>query len=52
MSKAFSNLLKHIDKLPLTQTEQVYHWVKRYVHVVRFGEYNGRQRYRCHLYLR
>lgn len=78
MSKAFSNLLKRIDKLPLTQKEQVYHWVKRYVqpsssdsghlinemretrfkegfecphckseHVVRFGEYNGRQRYRC-----
>ncbi len=78
MSKAFSNLLKHIDKLPNTKKEQVYQWVKRYVqpsssvggrlinemretrfkegfecphcasgHVVRFGKYNGRQRYRC-----
>lgn len=78
MSKAFSNLLKYIDKLPHTKKEQVYQWVKRYVepsssvggrlinemretrfkegfecphcaseHVVRFGKYNGRQRYRC-----
>lgn len=31
MSKAFSNLLKHIDKLPHTKKEQVYQWVKRYV---------------------
>lgn len=31
VSKAFSNLLKHIDKLPHTKKEQVYHWVKRYV---------------------
>ncbi|MGF9711426.1 IS1595-like element ISPana1 family transposase, partial [Paenibacillus naphthalenovorans] len=78
MSKAFRNLLKYIDKLPHTQKEQVYQWVKCYVepsssaggrlineiretrfkegfecphcsseHVVRFGKYNGRQRYRC-----
>ncbi|KQL18390.1 IS1595 family transposase [Cytobacillus solani] len=78
MSKAFSNLLKHINKLPHTKKEQVYQWVKRYVepsssaggrlinemretrfkdgfecphcsseHVVRFGKYNGRQRFRC-----
>lgn len=78
MDKAFSNLIKHIDKLALTKKEQVYQWVKRYVdpsssvggrlinemretrfkdgfecphfnseHVVRFGKYNGRQRYRC-----
>lgn len=31
MSKAFSNLLKYIDRLPHTQKEQVYQWVKRYV---------------------
>lgn len=31
MSKAFSNLLKYIDKLPHTQKEQIYQWVKRYV---------------------
>ncbi len=31
LSKAFSNLLRYIDKLPLTQKEQVYQWVKRYV---------------------
>ncbi len=31
MSKAFSNLLKYIDKLPHTKKEQVYQWVKRYV---------------------
>ncbi len=30
-SKAFSNLLKYIDKLPYTQKEQVCQWVKRYV---------------------
>lgn len=78
MSKAFRNLLKHIDKLPHTEKERVFQWVKRYVepsssvsgrlinemretrfkegfecphciseHVVRFGKYNGRQRYRC-----
>jgi transposase-like protein/IS1 family transposase len=78
VSKAFSNLLKYIDKLPHTKKEQVYQWVKRYVepsssaggrlinemretrfkegfecphcvseHIVRFGKYNGRQRYRC-----
>ena len=78
VGKAFSNLLKYIDKLPHTKKEQVYQWVKRYVetsssvggrlinemretrfkegfecphcsseHVVRFGKYNGRQRYRC-----
>jgi transposase-like protein len=78
LSKVFSNLLKYIDKLPHTQKEQVYQWVKRYVepssfaggglinemretrfkegfecphcaseHVVRFGKYKGRQRYRC-----
>lgn len=78
MSKAFSNLLKYIDKLPHTKKEQVYQWVKRYVvpssssggrlinemretrfkerfecshcssvHVIRFGKFNGRQRYRC-----
>jgi hypothetical protein len=77
VSKAFSNLLKYIDKLPHTKKEQVYQWVKRYVepasfvsgrlisemretrfkegfecphcaseHVVRFGKYKGRQRYR------
>lgn len=78
MDKAFSNLLKHIDRLTPIKKEQVYQWVKRYVdpsssvggrlinemretrfkdgfecphcnseHVVRFGKYNGRQRYRC-----
>lgn len=78
MSKAFSNLLKHIDNLPHTEKERVFQWVKRYVepsssvsgrlinemretrfnegfecphcaseHVVRFGKYNNRQRYRC-----
>ncbi len=26
VSKAFSNLLKYIDKLPHTQKEQVYQW--------------------------
>ncbi|MBM7691567.1 hypothetical protein JOC77_000974 [Peribacillus deserti] len=31
MDKAFSNLLKHIDKLTLTKKEQVYQWIKRYV---------------------
>jgi transposase-like protein len=31
MDKAFSNLLKYIDKLPHTKKEQVYQWVKRYV---------------------
>ncbi|AIZ62116.1 hypothetical protein QR42_18370 [Bacillus sp. WP8] len=31
VSKAFSNLLKYIDKLPHTQKEQVYQWVKRFV---------------------
>jgi transposase-like protein/IS1 family transposase len=31
MDKAFSNLLKHIDKLTPTKKEQVYQWVKRYV---------------------
>jgi transposase-like protein len=78
LSKAFSNLLKHIDNLPHTEKERVFQWVKRYVepsssvsgrlinemretrfnegfecphcaseHVVRFGKYNNRQRYRC-----
>ena len=31
LSRAFSNLLKHIDKLTHTKKEQVYQWVKRYV---------------------
>lgn len=31
MSKAFSNLLKHIDKLSHTDKERVFQWVKRYV---------------------
>lgn len=31
MDKAFSNLLKHIDKLTLTKKGHVYQWVKRYV---------------------
>jgi hypothetical protein len=31
VSKAFSNLLKYIDKLPHTQTEQVYQRVRCYV---------------------
>lgn len=31
MDKAFSNLLKYIDKLPHTKKERVYQWVKRYV---------------------
>ena len=31
MSKAFSNLLKHIDKLSHTDKERVFRWVKRYV---------------------
>lgn len=31
MSKAFSNLLRYIDRLTHTQKEQVYQWVKRYV---------------------
>lgn len=31
MSKAFSNLLKHINKLSHTDKEQVSQWVKRYV---------------------
>ena len=78
MYKAFSNLLKYIDKLPHTKKEQVYQWGKRYVdptssvggrlinemretrfkdgfecphctseHIVRFGKYKGRQRYKC-----
>lgn len=78
LSKAFSNLLKHIGNLSHTEKERVFQWVKRYVepsssvggrlinemretrfnegfecphcaseHVVRFGKYNGRQRYRC-----
>jgi transposase-like protein len=78
LGKAFSNLLKHIDKLTHTEKERVFQWVKRYVypsssaggrmidemwetrfmegfecphcssdHIVRFGTYNGFQRYRC-----
>lgn len=31
LSKAFSNLLKHIDNLPYTEKERVFQWVKRYV---------------------
>lgn len=31
MSKAFSNLLKHIDELSHTDKERVFQWVKRYV---------------------
>ncbi|ARJ24219.1 hypothetical protein B7492_24760 [Bacillus mycoides] len=31
MSKAFSNLLKHIGNLSHTEKEQVFQWVKRYV---------------------
>lgn len=31
LSKAFSNLLKHIDKLSHTDKERVFQWVKRYV---------------------
>lgn len=31
MSKAFNNLLKHIDKLSHTDKERVFQWVKRYV---------------------
>mgnify|MGYP003461922340 FL=1 len=31
MSKAFSNLLKHIDKLSHTDKERVFQWVKRYI---------------------
>lgn len=77
LSKAFSNLLKHIGNLSHTEKERVFQWVNRYVepsssvgglinkmretrfkegfecphcvseNVVRFGKYNGRQRYRC-----
>lgn len=31
MSKAFSNLLKHIGNLSHTEKERVFQWVKRYV---------------------
>jgi len=31
MSKAFSNLLRHIDKLLHSDKERVFQWVKRYV---------------------
>ena len=31
MSKAFGNLLKHIDKLSHIDKERVFQWVKRYV---------------------
>ena len=31
MSSTFSELLKDIDKLSLTEKEKVYQWVKRYV---------------------
>lgn len=31
MSKTFSNLLKHINKLSHTDKERVFQWVKRYV---------------------
>lgn len=31
MSKAFSNLLKHLGKLNPTEHERVYHWLKCYV---------------------
>lgn len=78
MSKAFSNLLKHISNISHTEKERLFQWVKLYVepsssvggrlinemrearfkegfeyphcsseHVVRFGQNNGRQRYRC-----
>jgi hypothetical protein len=78
VSKTFSNLLKHSDKLPHTKKRTSLSMGKRYVepassvggrlindmretrfkegfecphcaseHVVRFGKYNGGQRYRC-----
>lgn len=31
VSKAFNNLLKHIDKLSHTEQERLFQWVKRYV---------------------
>lgn len=31
MSKAFDNLLKHIDQLSHIDKERVFQWVKRYV---------------------
>ena len=40
MSKAFSNLLKHIDKLWHTDKERVFRWVKRYVEL--FSTVDGR----------
>lgn len=31
LSKAFNNLLKHIDKLSHTDKERVFQWIQRYV---------------------
>lgn len=45
LSKAFSNLLKHIGNLSHTEKERVFQRVKRYVEPT--SSVGGRQRYRC-----